>query len=200
MNPHGNIKHGGTGTLTHARWKAMMQRCRCRNHRSYAHYGGRGIMVCDRWLDFENFLADMGTCPDRSMTLDRIDGNGHYEPGNCRWATRAEQNRNRPDHCVPLTFNGQTKNVTDWAADLGLKATTIHSRLRLGWSVDRALSTPADGSPSANRHPKLMALTHRGQTRPLIDWAKSIGITPNTLRARLRLGWPVSKALSQALQ
>lgn len=133
--------HGGHGTLTYARWKSMLQRCNDPQATNYKYYGGRGIKVCERWQDFTHFLADMGECPSAAMTLDRRKNNLGYAPGNCRWATQAEQNRNR-SHCVPLTYNGETKNVADWAASLGVKANALSMRLRLGWSVERTLTTP----------------------------------------------------------
>lgn len=134
-------RHGGCGTLTYARWKSMMQRCYHVNAENYCYYGAVGVTVCTRWHDFGAFLADMGECPSRSMTLDRIENAIGYQPGNCRWATKAAQNRNR-SHCVILTHQGLTMNVTDWANKISIPANTLHSRLWLGWTVERALTQP----------------------------------------------------------
>ncbi|GAB1389894.1 MAG: hypothetical protein AMXMBFR78_11640 [Rubrivivax sp.] len=137
MNPYGNIKHGAHGSLTYQRWKSMHQRCR-----NSAHYRGLGISVCEQWRVFAAFLADMGECPHPDLTLDRLDNSKGYEPSNCRWATRAEQNRNRPSAAVMLTHKGQTRSATDWARALGITPNTLLMRLRLGWTVSRALTQP----------------------------------------------------------
>lgn len=92
---HGH-NHRGRRSPTYRSWDGMKQRCLNPKATSYARYGGAGITVADRWLDFGSFLEDMGARPD-GTTLDRIDSTRGYEPGNCRWATRSEQNKNRPN-------------------------------------------------------------------------------------------------------
>jgi len=89
-----NTTHGKSYTRIYSIWRTMLTRCNNSSHESYLNYGARGIQVCERWKIFENFLADMGEPPD-GLTLDRIDVNGNYEPGNCQWATWIEQNNNK---------------------------------------------------------------------------------------------------------
>ena len=92
---HNHSRRMGLGsTRTYSTWKGLRQRCENSRNSNYPHYGGRGIAICERWRDFENFIADMGERPD-GMSLDRIDNDGNYEASNCRWATQTEQNRNR---------------------------------------------------------------------------------------------------------
>jgi hypothetical protein len=90
-------KHGKSKTKIYQIWRAMKQRCQNKNDRAYPRYGGRGISVCERWENFENFLHDMGEKP-QQLSLDRIDNNGNYEPSNCKWSTQVEQNNNRRPH------------------------------------------------------------------------------------------------------
>jgi hypothetical protein len=91
------FKHGYAGTPTYVTWCAMLGRCEDPRNASYPTYGARGITVCERWHRFENFLADMGERPSLDHSIDRKDAEGNYEPSNCRWATRAEQNAARRD-------------------------------------------------------------------------------------------------------
>lgn len=130
--------HGQTGTPLYLRWRAMLDRTSNPNHESFHNYGGRGIAVCEEWKSFENFFVDMGASFRPDLELDREDTNGNYEPSNCRWITPKENQRNkRTNHLV--TWSGETQTVQDWAERLGIKPNTIITRLRRGWSVDRAL-------------------------------------------------------------
>ena len=131
-------RHGMTDTPEHHAWKHMRGRCNNPRHKNYALYGGRGIEV--RYSAFEDFLADVGQRPAPGYTVDRIDVNGHYERGNCRWATRLEQGSNRRNNHY-LTFNGRTQHIAAWARELGIDRLLIRQRIgAYGWSVERALT------------------------------------------------------------
>ena len=131
------------GTPEHSVWRGIKKRCYSPRARGYANYGGRGIKVCDRWREsFAAFYADMGPRPSPDHQIDRYpDGNGDYEPGNCRWATRAEQNRNRKNNRL-LLFRGHIMCLTDWAKRVGMSKGTLLERLQRGMSIEEALTTP----------------------------------------------------------
>lgn len=135
--------HGATGTPLYLRWRAMLDRCERPENRAWRNYGGRGISVCARWHAFEQFAADMADGFDPALELDRINPDGNYEPGNCRWATRVEQQNNRRNN-HRVEFRGQTRTVHEWAVSLGLKPNTLIYRLRRGWPVERALTQGVD--------------------------------------------------------
>lgn len=126
---------------TYLSWQEMKRRCRNPKAPWFELYGGRGISVCERWDKFENFLADMGERPD-GRTLERIESNGNYEPGNCRWATPGEQNRNTSRN-IWVDVDGERLCVRDWATRLGLSWASVRGRLRRGWDPVRAVTEPA---------------------------------------------------------
>lgn len=129
----GNKTHGLSGTPAHRSWECMKQRCFNPKRERYSRYGARGITVCERWLTFENFLADMGERPENT-TLDRINPDGNYEPGNCRWATQHTQDRNRSGVTL-LTHDDKTQCLSDWSKDLGLNRKTLREKLKRGQSI-----------------------------------------------------------------
>jgi len=133
-------KHGLTRTRLYKIWSNMLERCNNPKRRVYPYYGGRGIEVCERWRIFENFLADMGHEP-KGYTLDRINVDGNYEPGNCRWASRKEQARNTRRNNV-ITFNGKSLSLSEWEDELGISQSVLGQRLRAGWTPEDALTRP----------------------------------------------------------
>lgn len=123
-------------------WVMMRARCQDPDGKSYDRYGGRGIKVCERWASFKAFFEDMGSRPTADHQIDRIDNDGPYSPENCRWATRIEQCNNRSDN-RPITYQGVTRTLAEWARETGIKVHTIGARIdRLGWGVERSLTTP----------------------------------------------------------
>jgi hypothetical protein len=133
-----NTTHGLSHLPEYSLWCGMKQRCYYTKHKSYKDYGGRGIKVCDQWLNFENFYADMRSKPE-GMTLDRIDHNKDYSPENCKWSTYKEQMRNTNRNNV-ISFKGKTMCVADWAKELNMSYTKLRMRLHRGWNIERAMS------------------------------------------------------------
>jgi hypothetical protein len=134
-------KHGGAYTLEYASWYTMITRCTNPESISFPSYGGRGIKVCDRWKDFLVFQSDMGHRPSPQHSLDRVNNDGDYEPGNCRWATRLEQSNNQRSNRL-ITFRGKTLSVAEMCRTYGKDHLLVRSRLREGWSVDAAMTYP----------------------------------------------------------
>jgi len=128
--------------LTYRSWTKMRERCLNPNHTHHEHYGGRGITICDRWLNsFEAFVEDMGTRPSKRHSIDRIDNDRGYSPDNCKWSTAKEQNRNKTNG-RRVTWNGRTLSVTEWAEETGIDRFVIYNRLDRGWGTAAALTYP----------------------------------------------------------
>lgn len=183
-------KHGYSYAPVYMVWSAMKARCLNKKNKEYGNYGGRGIKVCKRWLDFTNFISDIGEPPPKT-TLERIDNNKGYSPGNCKWATHADQSRNQRRNKM-ITWDGETKCVTDWARALskstGINETTILGRLSRGMSLgDEALKSVFAGGTF---------ITFNGKTKNISQWARSLGLDQSTLSERLKNGWSLEKALS----
>lgn len=139
-----NTSHGMSLSPEYKSWSQAKSRCFLKTNKDYHLYGGRGVTMCERWLEFAKFYEDMGERP-KNTSLDRKDNNGNYEPDNCRWATKQEQanNRNTTTH---LTAFGETKPFVQWLLDTRcvVSYTTLSQRVRVyGWPAEKAISTPA---------------------------------------------------------
>lgn len=149
-------KHGHTGnrsvTREYQAWQAMLRRCYYRQHPHWLSYGGRGIIVAPEWInDFSAFLAHVGPKPTARHTLDRVDNDSNYEPGNVRWATRSRQSRNQRRNKL-YSYKGRSLCLADLIELSGLKGTTIQGRLALGWSAERAVHEPVGTTTRWSSH------------------------------------------------
>lgn len=160
-------------------WRMMIRRCTNETHSSYPRYGGRGITVCNEWMDFANFIRDMGPRPDGG-TIERIDNDKGYFKENCRWATYAEQNRNKRKHRSIAGY----KSIADAADATGLEMETIRRRLDRGYTEEEAVSLPLMHKSNKKKKPTLRSI------------AEEAGIHPTTLRTRLSHGWSLDNALT----
>lgn len=183
-----NRKHNRSGTPLYELWCKMRERCSNPNNPNYGSYGGRGIYVCDRWQDFENFLADMGERPSPKHSIDRINNDGPYSPDNCRWVgSIREQRANCRDNRF-VTYKGETLIVSEWARRVGIDVDTLLVRLNAGWSVEDAMTRPTWNQKS---------ITYRGQTLTVMEWSRLTGINRRTISYRLSKGWPPSRVLAK---
>lgn len=148
----GKIKHGGTANGKRERlyviWQDMKDRCQNINNAHYSYYGGRGIKVCDEWINdyscFRDWAYNTGYCENAAMykcTLDRIDNNGNYSPNNCRWVDMKAQNNNRKN-VRQFIYNGESHTLREWCDILNMSFRAVDMRLQRGWSVEEALSRP----------------------------------------------------------
>lgn len=135
--------HGMSYTPEFSVWAGIKRRCYNTNEKCYPRYGGRGITVCDRWINsFSNFFTDMGERPSKDHSIERRDNKGIYSPDNCYWATREEQCSNRRSN-VFITHEGRTQTLTQWAKEIGIQRTTLNYRIRIAnWSIHDAITTP----------------------------------------------------------
>jgi len=161
---------------------AMLQRCTNPKHEHYADYGGRGITVCERWqASFDDFDADMGARPSPKHSLERRDTDGGYEPGNVRWATAKEQAFNRRNN-RRVVYDGRAWLNSELAEHVGLAPGTLDNRLKKGWGVQRAISTPSAGRVAPGQ------FQWGGRRWLQSELAQHLRIPLGTLKQRIRLG------------
>lgn len=130
--------HGASKQRSYRIWAGMLSRCNNKSAKDYKYYGGRGVKVCERWMNYSYFMSDMGE-PGIKYTIERIDCNGNYEPTNCKWATLQEQSLNKRTS-VKLEFDGVVLNLKQWATKLGMCEASLRGRLKK-YSVEMSLST-----------------------------------------------------------
>lgn len=158
--------HGLSRTPEYRAWQTMRLRCTVPTNQAYGNYGGRGITVCERWLESPaNFIADMGPKPSPKHELDRIDNNKGYSPENCRWATRSVNDRNRRSN-VLIEFRGETRALVEWCEMLNIPQDTARFRMKNGWSIEDALTRPVrDKAKNGEAKPT---------TRPCLDCGRQM--------------------------
>lgn len=186
-------KHGLRDTRLYSIWCNMKDRCYNQNNPQYKWYGGKDtpIEICSEWLhDFKTFYDwAMTNGYKDDLTIDRINFNGNYSPDNCRFVTIQEQQNNKSNNHL-LTYNGKTMNITQWAQELGLPRGVIKDRLRGGWSVEKALTTPPKQWAPAT-------LTWNGETHNYAEWSRITGIPADTILKRAKKGMSPEEILTK---
>lgn len=135
-----NFTHNESKTNLYRKWVDIKTRCYNKNHKNYKYYGGRGIIMCDEWLDYVNFKEwALGNGYRKHLTIERIDNNSNYCPENCTWIPKIEQSNNQ-QHTRIITYNGKTQTMSAWARELNIKVGTLSRRLCSGWTINRALT------------------------------------------------------------
>jgi hypothetical protein len=157
--------HRSVKTAEYGIWIQIKRRCDCPRYWAYRRYGGRGITMCDTWRNsFLDFLRDIGERPSSKHSIDRINNDGNYEPGNVRWATSSEQCRNRRSNRL-VTVDGVTKTIIEWSEFSGIKWCTINARLGAGWEPRDAISLPLNTrywlTKDAKQQPKIRPVVRR---------------------------------------
>lgn len=134
--------HGMSKTRQYRCYMSMMKRCFDTKNERYKDYGGRGVTVCDKWnRGFEFFWEDMRKSYNNNLTLDRINVNGNYSKENCRWSTPKQQSNNTRNN-IKITYNGETKTISEWAEILNIKTNTLRCRYKRGWNIERLMEQP----------------------------------------------------------
>lgn len=169
----------------------MKQRCYNENSINFRYYGGKGVFICDEWLnDCEKFYEwSIKNGYSDNLTIDRIDSNKKYSPDNCKWSSKSEQAYNR-SMSVKLTLDGRTMYMTEWAKELGIDKKTLSWRYNNGWSDEEILTRPRDYKENK--------LTLNGETHSMSEWSRITGIKVATISYRMRKDWSVEDALTKS--
>lgn len=183
------IRHGLRYHPLYHIWRGILTRCLNEGSAKYPDYGGRGIKVCERWKESVlNFAADMGDRP-TGFSIDRIDNNGDYEPGNCRWATKKQQSNNKRNVRI-FELNGECRTLMEWADHTGINYHTLRLRMKSGLNLKQAL----DKKTNYNK-----TLCIGEDERTISEWSKAYGIDASVIRYRVRNGWDHEEAIKRPL-
>lgn len=188
---HGDATRSGKYARLYKTWISMKRRCDDPSDSNYKNYGGRGILVCDEWDTYENFRDwALSNGYDDSLTIDRIDVNGDYEPNNCRWADAVTQSNNRRSN-HRLEYNGETHTIKEWSRITGLSDDTIGHRIKYGWTIEDTLTKAV-----RERRPSSMPIEYNGEVHTIAEWSRITGISYTALVQRFQKGWQVEDALT----
>lgn len=188
--------HGMSGTRLCKCYGSMKDRCK-RIH----NWADKGILVCDEWLSspesFFKWALENGY--NDSLTLDRIDPLGNYEPSNCRWITKQQQQNNRTNNRY-ITINGATKTMADWARFAGIPYSTIQQRVKIGYFGDDLIKPKGSIRRATNKptskYSRYSLITIDGETKTIKEWSNASGISSDTIVMRVLHGWDESELLS----
>ena len=182
--------HGMYNTSLYKSWAAMKTRCTNPNIPQWDDYGGRGIKICEAWMEFIPFMEWAKTHGHKEgLTIERIDVNGDYCPENCRWITRAEQALNTR-RSRKITLGNVEKTLGEWSNEYSVSRATVKHRLDFGWSAEDAFKKQRKPWPKATE------ITYKGKTLSLRGWEKETGLNWTTIRRRLKSNWTVEDALT----
>lgn len=184
--------HGMYGTPEYRTWQHMIGRCHNPTDSDFKNYGSRGIKVCQEWRnDFMVFFNYIGKRPSLKHSVDRINNNGNYGPGNVRWASRKTQ-ANNSRHNRLITIDGVTKNIAQWATFMGISRLTICNRLFNDWSPEKSVLHPI-------RPLRTRTINVNNVIKTTEQWAKIMNIRPGLITQRLRRGWTPERAVTQPI-
>ena len=172
-------------------FRSMRYRCYNEDNRVYKYYGGKGVTICDEWLQsFDNFYNwALLNGYKEGLSIDRIDVNGSYSPKNCRWATMEEQSRNRTN-TVLVEYNGKKMTLREWSEELNISLSTISKRRFRGWTDKEII----EGRPKRKRVANIY-LQYNGKTLSIREWSKELNTKEGTIRTRLDRGWSIEESL-----
>lgn len=182
--------HGMNNSPEHRAWRHMKERCCNPNTKDFKNYGGRGITICEEWRkSFMAFFNYIGKKPHKNYSIDRINNNGNYEPGNTKWSDKKTQaNNSRRNYHI--TIDGVTKNIAQWADEKSISRFTICNRLHMGWSPEKSVLHPA-------RRLRSDIIEINGVEKTTKQWSAITGISTGAITKRLNRGWSPERAVTQ---